>query len=360
MDDRINWCFPSLELYRVSFLDVLHELLIKRRIELVVYCGSRGFHETSVTTKVAYDRAWFNPMRETYLFGNRFLWMPIPKSVLDERHTLIVPLNPRILNSWLALVWRRMRGRGTYVYGHAFSRSGAESSRNFLRRIMMRLSDGVIVYTLSEETILKALVGKPVGATGNSGVFRAECFVASTPVDERTSIIYSGRLIKQKKVDVLVRAFAMLSDLNVNLTIVGSGPEEGYLKALVADLGCGGRVEFVGAVWDSGKLSELYSTAFCSVSPGYVGLACIQSFARGIPMIIARDEAHAPEIEACKEGDNCLFFDSNDPRDLGKKLRLCYNEREVWGARYLDIAAFIRENYTVESMADNTVKFLLS
>lgn len=65
-------------------------------------------------------------------------------------------------------------------------------------------------------------------------------------------------------------------------------------------------VQIFGAVrqclfrWDHNNedIYDVYANALVSVSPGYVGLSLTQSLSFGVPMLIAIDEAHVPEIDA--------------------------------------------------------------
>ena len=61
------------------------------------------------------------------------------------------------------------------------------------------------------------------------------------------SIIYVGRLVPQKNLAMLLRAFA-LSGIDAELKIIGSGSDEARLKKLAAELGIGRRVVFFGTV----------------------------------------------------------------------------------------------------------------
>lgn len=61
-------------------------------------------------------------------------------------------------------------------------------------------------------------------------------------------LIFVGRLVSEKGVDVLLEALARLrgGGLTPSLTIVGSGPEESGLKAQAAELGLSEQVRFAG------------------------------------------------------------------------------------------------------------------
>jgi glycosyltransferase involved in cell wall biosynthesis len=67
------------------------------------------------------------------------------------------------------------------------------------------------------------------------------------PTDRRVRIGYVGRLVEQKNVDALVRAFAPLAG-QAELIITGRGPCEESLRALAAELGIGERTQFVGSL----------------------------------------------------------------------------------------------------------------
>ncbi|WP_256007052.1 glycosyltransferase [Pedobacter deserti] len=63
---------------------------------------------------------------------------------------------------------------------------------------------------------------------------------------ETVRILYVGRLIELKNVDLMLRALALIKDREWRFQIVGSGPQEAYLKGMVQNLKLVERVEFVG------------------------------------------------------------------------------------------------------------------
>src|SRR3989344_8293415 len=65
----------------------------------------------------------------------------------------------------------------------------------------------------------------------------------------KTRIFASGRMFPEKGFDLLVRAFAKITDKDkYEFTISGSGPEEGSLRSLAKELGVGSRINFPGWV----------------------------------------------------------------------------------------------------------------
>lgn len=174
------------------------------------------------------------------------------------------------------------------------------------------------------------------------------------PSSRRKHIIYVGRLVEEKKPQLLMDAFLEFVERGgdgAKLIIVGAGPLEAQLRAKAGKL-LGDTILFTGHVGDHAKLFDLYSQALVAVSPGYAGLSITQSFGFGVPMLIARDEPHAPEIEAAREGINCLLFQENSAKDLAQKLASVYQHADHWLTRSEEISAGTREQYSADAMAN--------
>ncbi|NLN89373.1 MAG: glycosyltransferase [candidate division WS1 bacterium] len=150
---------------------------------------------------------------------------------------------------------------------------------------------------------------------------------------QRHRILYVGRLIARKKVDLLLGGFEIaVSDLppDTCLTIVGDGPEADPLRVRASDVGIADRVEFTGSVTNEAELAPYFNTSFVSVSPGYVGLSIIHSMAYGLPMLVADNEPHAPEIVALSPGANGELFASGDAEALAACLvRMCADQQAM-------------------------------
>lgn len=78
------------------------------------------------------------------------------------------------------------------------------------------------------------------------------------------TVLFVGRLVDYKGVDVLLRALAELSD--VRAILVGDGPRRETLQELALDLGLADRVQFAGEVSDA-RMAELYAACDLFVLP---------------------------------------------------------------------------------------------
>jgi glycosyltransferase involved in cell wall biosynthesis len=315
-------------------------------LDVRFYAGSRHI-DSSIRTGIDPDlyTQVVNHVVASRILIQRGGW----RSALAAR-TTVLDLNPRSVSAWCLLLARRSLRRRTLVWGHLHPRAGGSSKTAILRRIMRRISSGTILYGFDSVPSARAeLPGAPVWVAPNSLYSKHELGVAVGDGPYR-NVLYVGRLVASKKVDVLIRGFLLsdLRDRGVRLVIVGDGQERSRLTSLVSTLGGDGSVDFTGHIADVATLRGLYENALCSVSPGYVGLSLTQSLGFGVPMIVSRDEPHAPEIELARLG-GVSYFDTDLPGSLARALEELEPSEQATERR--SRIARISETYSAESMA---------
>ncbi|HYG97116.1 MAG TPA: glycosyltransferase [Solirubrobacterales bacterium] len=131
-------------------------------------------------------------------------------------------------------------------------------------------------------------------------------------------VLYSGRLTREKGVDLLAESFlrAHAADPRLHLLLAGGGPEEGELRERLGD-----RATFLG--WLSGEdLPRAYASAdaflFASTTDTY-GQVILEAAASGLPVVAVAEGGPAALVENRHTGLLCL----PDPDHLaGALLRL--------------------------------------
>jgi len=144
-------------------------------------------------------------------------------------------------------------------------------------------------------------------------------------------ILFVGRLVEEKHVEVLIRALTLLpADLEVGLDIAGSGEHRRHLEQFAAELGVADRIVFHGAVSDE-ELRGLYTRAslFAIASIAELqSIATLEAMSSGLP-IIAADAMALPHL--VREGVNGYLFTPDDARAAAERietvLRLPHEER---------------------------------
>ena len=341
--------------YRVPVFAALRERLPDG---LTIVCGETDFSEN---VRIGADLGAHVLVENVFLADRRLLWQRRTVRRLTRPRSVMLELNPRIVNTWLILVLRRLRGRRSVVFGHAWPRRGPTARTDRVRHLMRRLADAVVVYTDSQARELAALMPRHEIYAAPNALYPRSRAVRDAEHRPATDVLYVGRLVDAKKPGLLLEAFERAVPSlpeHTRLVVVGDGPLRPELEAKAGTTAVRERVQFLGHVADFETLKTLYARALVSVSPGYVGLSLTQSRRFGVPVLIARDEPHSPEVEAAESGWNALFFASDSPDALCASLLDVFAARDHWVARAPAIAEACVTRYSLESMVEALARAL--
>jgi glycosyltransferase involved in cell wall biosynthesis len=169
------------------------------------------------------------------------------------------------------------------------------------------------------------LLEKAAGVTGvlaiSCGIDASRFANDSAPQNKNPIALFLGRLDDEKRVDVLLRAVASLSEHpNLRIELVGDGGERERLKKLAQSLGISDRVTFLGHVTDE-ELPGIYERATVFVMPSIAELqsiATMEAMASGRP-VIGADAMALPHL--VHDGDNGYLFPPNDVEALADRLK---------------------------------------
>ncbi len=117
-----------------------------------------------------------------------------------------------------------------------------------------------------------------------------EAIASAEPNADAVDVLFVGRLIEHKHVDILLESLARLKDLRGRVTcaIVGDGPEREALQKLVLGLNLAGQVQFVGSVEAQadvlGRMKSASLLVLPSTREGY-GIVVAEALACGLPVV---------------------------------------------------------------------------
>jgi len=320
---------------------------------------SQAHLDQSVTTDPT--QQWYGKARMRRLLGQRIFIQTGFFRAANAAETLVVDLNPRSLTAWTLLFVRYLpQRRRTLVWGHLNPQRGELAGTAWLRRLMRRMSDGTITYTYTDATRAVADLPDSKVWVAPNALYRADAIQPAIAKDDndRVHLIYVGRFEPAKKVRLALAAFQRLatsSDEGLRLLLIGAGTQEADLRQFAQDLGILDLVRFIPPVTAPRELGKYYAQSFAAMSPGFAGLGLTQALGFGVPMVIARNEPHSPEIELATDSWT-YWFEADNPADMERAVRAAWADR----ARLplVKASAHVHDHYSADAMALGLVSAL--
>jgi glycosyltransferase involved in cell wall biosynthesis len=120
----------------------------------------------------------------------------------------------------------------------------------------------------------------------------------AVPADELFDLIYVGRLLPHKRVDLAIEALNRLRRTQpaATLAIVGDGPERDRLNELATRLGLAPAVRFYGRLAEAEQVYALMKSSRVLVAPSQregFGISVVEAWGCGIPAIVCAGDENA-------------------------------------------------------------------
>lgn len=263
------------------------------------------------------------------LFKRQFLWYNrLIKKVKNYNPDIIVlsGFNPLLINFTLVFLYFKLFTSNKIFWWSQGKPFYQGVLGKFIRRFLYNFSDGILLYS---ENGKKNFL--------NEGVFPEKIFVVNNClnnedygfmnyeiIDEKKefSIIYSGRLSKRKKVDILLYAIGILNkncNIKIPVNIIGDGEEMESLLKIKDELNLD-NVKFLNSLYGE-DIHEVFLKSSILVCPGAVGLSIVHAFSFGIPILTGKnDPLHSSELELLEEGINGDYFELDNAESLAEKI----------------------------------------
>lgn len=313
---------PALPVYRLDFFDRCDRLLDG---QLTVYYSATSLH--GLELKRATQPHWakmIGPLRDLAPGVN---WQAGAISVPVQRgDVLIVSGAPRCLSNLAVLLLARLRGVRTVWWGHYWS-STTKPWRHILRVVLMRLSHSVIFYTDQEVQDCRRHMGRfsPARLHGLNNGINADPVVARRCAYNASlrgrRLLFIGRLTDKAQTKILLRALSDPNLTDVQLDVIGDGPEMADLQVLAKALGLDHRVSWHGPITEESTIANIANNCALFVYPGSVGLSLIHAMTYGLPALLHSNRwHHMPEISAFNPGKTGFEFEEGNSESLAKAL----------------------------------------
>ena len=323
--------------YRVPFFDYLSS---RCQEGLSIFAG-RPRSEEGISVADGLDTAKYSQARDQHILRGRY-YLCYQSGLLQwldewDPDVIIMEANPRYISNRKALRWMQQRDRPVIGWGLGAPRlQGIFSEfRKGIRRRYLKQFDALIAYSSmgAEQYAELGVPPRCIHVAINSVILPPQLKPnRDAKLDHKISVLFVGRLQARKRVDLLLRACALVEP-SPECWIVGDGPERATLELLAKEVFPSAR--FLGPRHDQ-ELSELFEKADLFVLPGTGGLAIQEAMAHGLPVIVAEGDGTQQDLvtgangwlvnpESLEELSQAMRDAISDPEALVEKGEASYN-----------------------------------
>lgn len=238
-------------------------------------------------------------------------WLPD----LSDYNAVVIMQNLRLLNLYTLPI--KVPNKPCLMWGIGTSSSKGLSSESklsiFFRNMVTSLYQGLALYSSASVNNYWGKNKAKVTVVGNS-VLNHEAI--NTSSNKKEHFLFIGTLNKRKGLNALLESFrkSVLKYPDLQLKIIGDGPERVAVEQKVLALNLDGNVQLLGKISDSVVKKELFSRAYCVISPLQAGLSVVESFSYGVPFVTSTAAITGGESQSIVHNINGVLI--NNPSEL--------------------------------------------
>lgn len=219
------------------------------------------------------------------------------------------------------------------------------------------MADGFVFQTEQAKAFFNARVQKK-GVVIPNPVFDEDVL---SPYDgEKKDIIVSiARLdLKQKRQDVLIKAFSMLADAfpAYQLYLYGSGPDEESIRKMIEDSGCSDRICLCGVTNNVHR--ALGEAKVMALSSDYEGIpnAIIESMCVGVPVVSTKCSPGGAEL-LIENGVNGLLVEQGDVTGMAKAIANLLEDENL-SKRIIENGFSVKERFAEKEVLKRWITYI--
>jgi glycosyltransferase involved in cell wall biosynthesis len=305
------------------FVPVYQQLAEAKGIDLnVLYCtrvGVDAYHDAGFGQIVKWDIPLLDGYKHAFLSGKNKIegveWGVVAAVVRNRFDVLIVHGYSRITNL-LAIAVSRLVGTKVLMRGDTRMQDYHKDAglKTIFKRVIFKSCNGFVAigtlnraYYAQHGVPINRLFFSPFCVKNEQFavspnlriLYRHEMRSALGLVEDSLIVLFSSKLIKRKRADEVIRAFAALTGEfpNACLVIAGSGDEEVNLRHLAESMGVQ-QIRFLG-FQNQTQLPALYAASDIFVLPADSepwGLVVNEVMAAGVAVIVSSEVGAAPDL----------------------------------------------------------------
>lgn len=370
---RVTIIYKYIPQYRKEFFEILREELNRSSVELTVIYGQPGKEDSQKGDSV--DLSWGIKVRNNiFNIGRKELyWQPVV-SLLKESDLVVVEQASKLLINYYLILLNLFGLKRVAFWGHGknFQTSSQNKIAELVKRIVSTKVHWWFAYTEKSAEILSTL-GFPQSRvtvvqnaidtqelvrmsqeTTSAQLLEIRCQLKIT--SEHVGL-YVGGMYKEKNLDFLLSACELIHNEvpDFQMVFIGSGIEAIKIQNQAK---LHSWIKYIGPKFKR-ELVPYFQISKVFLMPGLVGLAILDCFALGVPLITTQHENHSPEIDYLQNGVNGIIVaDSANLQEYANTVIDLLND-EVKRLRLVKGCKESASKYTIEQMVDNFAQGVL-
>jgi glycosyltransferase involved in cell wall biosynthesis len=358
----------QIKRYRKPFYERLHKALGKEGVQLRVVYSAPALSEARKRDNCELPGNYGVKIKGYWIGKGRLLFQPAFREVVSADLVVVDQANRFLLNHFLLLLSLfKVKRAAFWGLGENLQADRSRFSEWYKERTLNWV-DWWFAYTEGTARYLqkRGVPAAKITSVQNSvDMRRIQTFVKSLTSNAKAALraklgiapsvpvgIFVGMLHRVKCVPFLIQAAEKIRQKipEFHLIVVGGGPDEEEIRQSAAHRPW---IHCAGPKFGDRK-SQLLAIADVFLLPGRAGLAVLDGFAAGLPLIATRLSIHGPEMEYVEEGRNGLMT-APDPEAYAQAVALLLsNPKELQLLR--EGAANSAEKYSIEVMVENFKK----
>jgi glycosyltransferase involved in cell wall biosynthesis len=324
---------PSLAPYRVDFFNKLHE-----KCDASIYFSYRNVPYLKYNQEHILSQLQFVPhyLDKGFDFRNRPIRFGIIKLLSRGKFDVVITSefsHSTIVSYLYKVIFRKKYRLYTISDDSIYSSMKRSGIRAFLRTTISKNIDGVIYTSTDVGLYNKTHFSSKINALElpiihDDIVFRKKLSdslsyslenIKKYNLEHKKIVLFVGRLVEVKNLDVLIKAFSKVEEDNCLLVLVGDGPLRQALVDLVESNNILDRVLFIGHL-EGQALYSWYNIAQISILPSIkeaFGAVVNEALLGGCHVICSKIAGAVSLIN----NENGLSFDPSNQEELTEKIR---------------------------------------
>ncbi|QFU74613.1 glycosyltransferase [Halioglobus maricola] len=305
---KILWLSPSFNHYKSRFLD---QLAREKEICLTVLSGAgrEGMGDLELDRDWAYDYQKIDVTKSN--FGNSAVVRSKLRSMFKKFDWVLIPAEKKNTALLFYAVFLRVFHPKTKLFSYCHPTTISRNGRvtfldNLVTNTYFKLLDRTVFYTQDscEWAVNNKKISRVKAYWANNTIDTnevAQSYSFHFPPENRRGIVFIGRIIPSKRIDLLLIYYHELrkSFPELTLDVIGDGPESHILEKAARKCD---KIRLHGSIIDEKRIAPLMSNATMVFVPGLSGLSVNHAFAYGRAYFTLNVVKHAPEIGYLENG----------------------------------------------------------